>query len=100
MIPADPKHCLMGILEILPIEDIPKQAIAIALFQARKMILRHWKSMEHPTLQEWITQMRVTIRLQKLICQNRGKSSKFDKLWAPWLDIPGLAPVDLVYDLF
>lgn len=47
----------IGILDDLPIEDNPKQAIARALFQACKLILRHWKAADPPTVKEWITQM-------------------------------------------
>lgn len=50
------------------------------------------------TPEEWIAQMGATIRLEKFIFQHRGSGDKFDKLWSPWLDVPGLAPVDLVMD--
>lgn len=46
----DPKACVLRILDDHRIEDNPKQAIARALFQARKPILRHWKGTEPPTL--------------------------------------------------
>lgn len=50
----------------------PKQAIARALFQARKLILRHWKSTEPPTVKEWIQQMGSTLRLEKHIYHHVG----------------------------
>lgn len=53
-IQRNPKPCLLGILDDLPIEDFPKQSIARALFQAHKLILRHWKATEPPALREWI----------------------------------------------
>lgn len=64
-IPLDPKLCILCILDDLPVEDDPKQAITRALFQARKLILRGWKVTEPPTLKEWVTQMGATLRLEK-----------------------------------
>lgn len=37
----DPKSCLLGILDNIQVEEVTKQAIAWALFQARNIILRH-----------------------------------------------------------
>lgn len=39
-----------------------------------------------------------TIRLEKYIYQHRGSTKNFEKIWDPWLAIPGLAPVDLIID--
>lgn len=77
----NPKQCLLGILDDIPVEDTSRQAIARALFQARKLILRHWKSTDPPTVQEWITQMGDTIRLENFICQHSGcKGKKYGPL--------------------
>lgn len=97
-VPMDSKPCILGILDDLSIEHIPKQAISRALFQARKLILRHWRGTEPPTLQEWITQMGDTLMLEKYIFQHRGRPEKFNTLWSPWLDTPALSPVELVLD--
>ena len=95
-----PKLCLLGIIDDVPEEEASRLAIARALFQARKLILRHWKSTEPlpPTMREWLNQMGDTIRLEKSIYQHRGSVKKFNKFWAPWLDVPGLAPVDLIME--
>lgn len=79
-------------------EDNARQAVARALFQACKLILRHWKATEPPVLKEWIAQMRESIRMEKYVFQHRGRPGKFERLWMPWLDTPGLSPVDLVMD--
>lgn len=63
-----------------------------------RLIHRHWKAVDPPTVTEWIAQIRDTLRLEKFIFQHKGRSGKFDKLWAPWLDTPGLSPVDLALD--
>lgn len=51
-IPTDPKPCLLGILDNLPLEDNLKLPIARALFQARLLIFRIWKATELPTMKE------------------------------------------------
>lgn len=94
----DTKPFLLGIVDDIPTGDDQKQAIARALFQARKLILRHWKAVVPPALREWLAQMGDTLRLEKYIYQHRGRPQKFDKLWSPWLDTPGISPIDLVMD--
>lgn len=98
-VPMDPKPCVLGILDDLQIEDNSEKAIARALFQARQLILRHWKGSDTPTLQEWTTQMADTLPLEKYIFQHQGRPGKFEAIWSPWLDTPGLCPVDLVLDI-
>lgn len=68
----DPKPCIFRTLDDLPIWDNPKQAIAKALFQACKPVLR--KRTEPPTLWEWITQMGDTLRLERYIFQHQESS--------------------------
>lgn len=51
---ADRKPCVLGILDHLLVEDVTNKAIARALFQARKLILRRWKSTDPPSTKEWI----------------------------------------------
>lgn len=92
----DPKLCISGILDGLPIEDNPKQAIPQALFQVR--ILRGWKATEPPILKEWINQMGVTLHLEKYIFQHRGQPDKFEAVWSSLLNTPGLSLVDLILD--
>lgn len=66
-IPIDPRPCLLGILDDPSIEDIHKQAIGRVLFQARRLIFRHWKATECTTLREWMNQIGDTLRLEKYI---------------------------------
>lgn len=66
-VPADPKNCILGILDEFIIEDHSKLAIARALFQTHLLILRHWKTVEPPTLKERIPQMGNTLWLEKYI---------------------------------
>lgn len=93
------KPCILGLLDILPIEDIPKQAIGRALFQAPKQILLHWKDVNPPSLKEWIAQMEDMLCLEKYFFQCRGSLCKFDKSWSSWLHTPGMSPADLILDL-
>lgn len=93
---AHPKLCLLGIMNDVSEEDPSRIGITSALFQARKLILRHWKSEEPPAVREWVKQMGNAIRLEKYIYQHRGSMRKFDKMWTHWLNVPGLAPVILI----
>lgn len=85
----DPKSCLLGILDDIQVEEVTKQAIARALFQARKIILRHWKSIEPPSWKEWVVIMGDTLRLEKCMFQHRGCPNKYQAVWSPWLDSQG-----------
>lgn len=95
-IPTDPKLCVLGVLDSLQLQKFSKEAIAIALFQACRVILTHWKSDTLPTCKEWIVYMGDTLHLEKFIYQQRGCPDKFEKIWVPWLDFPGLSLLDLV----
>lgn len=73
--------------------DIPvREAVARALLQAWRVVLRYWKSTDSPP-QKWIQCIGETLRLEKYIYQHRGNPRKF-----PWLDTPGLSPLELVMD--
>lgn len=56
----------------------------------------HWRSEAPPNTKEWIGNIGRVLRMEKLVYQHRGSAYKFEKLRALWLDVPGLAPVDLV----
>ena len=96
LLPTDPKRCLLLILEELEWEEGTKVAVIRSLFLARKLIMSHWIAEEPPSLKEWINIMGEMLRKEKVIYQHRGCSLKFEKLWGRWLDVPGMAPVDLV----
>ncbi|XP_040184732.1 uncharacterized protein LOC120917483 [Rana temporaria] len=55
--PVDPRVCLLGVLEEHVEEVYTREAVQRALFQARKLIMIHWKSETPPTLREWIDRM-------------------------------------------
>ena len=95
-VPLEPLHCILGVLEGVIEEEGTRVAFARALFQARKLILIHWKSREEPLLKTWVQHMGKTLLMEKFIYQHRGNAGKFLKLWDPWLAIPGLSPLELV----
>lgn len=37
-----------------------------------------------------------TLIFKRYVYQHRGCPGKFEKLWAPWLDTPGLGPMELL----
>lgn len=95
-IPLDPIHCILGVLEDTVPEEMTRIAITRALFQARKLILLGWKSTSPPSVRSWITHMGNTLIMEKHIYQHRGSPNRFERIWAPWLDTPGLSPRELV----
>lgn len=58
----------------------------------------YWKSEALPTVGEWIKSIGNMLRMDSFIYHHRGWTLKYEKLWAPWLDVPGLAPVQLIVD--
>ena len=92
----DPLCCLLGALEGVIEVEATRVAFARALFQARKLILIHWKSREHPSVRTWVQHVGKTLLMEKYIYQHRGNAGKFLKLWDPWLATPGLSPLELV----
>lgn len=45
-IPTDPKPCVLWLVDDIPMDDNPKQAIARALFQARKLDIGRWLTLQ------------------------------------------------------
>lgn len=88
----------MGALEEYDWEVYTREAIHRVLFQARKLIMVHWRSEDPPSIREWIHNIEELLCMEKLIYQHRGSTWKYERLWAPWLATPGLGPVDLVID--
>lgn len=58
----------------------------------------YWKSEDPSTIWEWIHNTGEVLRMEKLIYQHKGSTLIYERLWAPWLDVLGLAPGDLIMD--
>lgn len=52
------------------------------------------------SLKEWEDHMGTSLRQERVIYQHLGCPAIFDKIWRGWLDVPGLAPGDLIMDQF
>lgn len=94
----DPKLCILGITDT-PDPDSPI-AISLArmLFQARKLVAQHWIRPSPPALREYINRMNNVIRLEKAVYSKRKVLHKYEALWGPWLDTPGLPSAILLLD--
>lgn len=93
-----PLTCILGHVEDLAIVDEGKIAVARSLYMARKVIALHWLDPLPPTVKEFEEKVNWLISLEKGINLKRGRTTKFEKIWSPWLDTPGLAPLRLVRD--
>lgn len=60
-IPLDPKPCLLGILDDFQLTVHIKEAVARALFQARRVIPRYWKSTDSPFYKDRVLCMGETL---------------------------------------
>lgn len=97
-LPAEPKICILGLLET-PEADTPIfLAISRMLFQARKLIAYHWLRPSPPTLREYVDRMNHIIRLERGVYLKRKASHKYEAIWGPWLDAPGLPTQVLLQD--
>ena len=73
-------------------------AILRAFFLARKLIARKWLSTIAPTHTEYIASVNDSLMREQLTYKHRGSPRKFENIWDPWLDIPGLVQLRLVHD--
>lgn len=90
-LPLDLRACLLGVIEKQDWEAHTKEAFHRVLFQAREWIMIHWKSEDPPKIREWVKNVGKVLRMEKLIYQHRGCTLKYERLWALWLDVMGLA---------
>lgn len=47
---------------------------------------------------EWVKIVRKVLRMVKIFYPHRGIALKYERLWAQWLDVLRLAPMDLIMD--
>lgn len=97
-LPMDPRFCILNDIETVVQDKHCVTAVTRCLFAARKLVAQRWMASTAPTLVLWIAAVNRVLKLEKYTYQHRGVYAKFEKLWAPWLDVPGLAPLELVRD--
>lgn len=97
-LPMDPRFCILNDLEAVVPDKQHIIAVTRCLFHAGKLVVQRWMASTTPTLDLWVTAMNHVLKLEKYTYQHRGAFTKFEKLWAPWLDAPGLASLDLICD--
>lgn len=87
-LPVSMSVCLLGLVEtILP--TMSERVFAnITFFYARKAIVLHWKKPWSPTLSYWKQLVNNNLPLYRDTYMNRGRPSKYDKVWARWLEKP------------
>lgn len=94
-IDLDPMTCILGYVEDIPVNSDEKLAVSRILYMARKVIAFHWLDSEPPTKQELVNKVNWLLLMERGIYLKRGATKKFEKLWARWLDTPGLASLEL-----
>lgn len=86
----NPKLCVLGITDDLDSETPIMLSVSRLLFQARKLIAQHWIRPTPPALSEYTSRVNNIIRLEKAVYVKRNTYHKFEAIWGPWLDTPGL----------
>ena len=95
---TDPMVCLLGALELPDLSPNGHTAVLRLLYLARKEIAKLWITPRVPTGAQWVKQANSILIREKLTYQHRGALKKFYSMWQPWLDVPGLGPLQLVRD--
>lgn len=86
VVPCDPKHCLLGLVEQMPILRTRKILISLLLYYARKAITMTWKQSSPPSVKFWKSLVNASLPLYKATYLSRGCPQKFDKVWSCWVD--------------
>ena len=87
-LPVSMSVCLLGLVEdITPIET-ERIFINTTLFYARKSIALYWKKTHPPTPLYWKQLINNNLQLYRDTYRNRDRPSKYDNVWAKWLDKP------------
>lgn len=92
----DPLMCALGFLDEEVFPPTVRIPLSILLFLSRKCIASKCLSPIPPTLEECQSQINSTSLKVHHIFQQRGRPRRFEKLWDPWLQTPGSAPLTLV----
>lgn len=91
-----PLTCILGFLDEELFIPHAQTVLSRLLYLAHKFILLNWIAPLPPTLKEWHIQVNTTLLRERHILKSRGTPFKFNKLWDPWLQVMGLAPIALV----
>ena len=87
-IPLNVKLCVLGIYPV-GFTQTAKQTklLDFGLLQARRAIALQWKSMDAPSMKQWIKELSECIGLERLTYIVKGKRKEFVYLWEPYMNI-------------
>lgn len=86
----DPKICILGVLDTVDSDSPLMLSLSRMLFQARKLIAQHWIRPTPPSRGEYVSRLNNVIRLERAVYLKRKVPHKYEAIWGPWLDVPGL----------
>ena len=69
-----------------------QRVIAFFSLLARRAILFKWKDSNPPTNNQWIRDVMLNIKLEKIRCTLNGSVNKFHKMWDPFIQYVNLLP--------
>lgn len=62
-----------------------QQSLCFGAILAKRLILRHWKSDNVPSIEMWMRELSEALCMEKLRYKNAGRQAIFDKVWEPVL---------------
>lgn len=74
------------LLSILPgsYKNIKKGLLRHWVIAARLVILRHWRSTQSPSVNEWVVEMDHTEKMETLLAYELDILEKCRQIWVPW----------------
>lgn len=92
-----PKLCILGLIDEIVSPQPRYLGVSRMLFQARKLLAFHWIDPSPPTVTEYIKRMNHILRLEEGVYKKRNALHKFERIWGPWLESPGLPSGPLLH---
>lgn len=90
----EPKLFLLGIYQAnFNIRKKHRLFLDIALLLAKRVIAMAWKEVDRPRIDKWLSELVVTLPLEKITYAIKGKQPIFENIWGPFKDF--LANKDL-----
>lgn len=86
----DLKLCFLGYMEFEFVPPAIQIVVRQCLFHSHKSRAQKWLSSLTPSYSEWLKALNSTLVGEKLTYARRRCVMKFNTLWKPWIDAPGL----------
>ena len=81
-IPLDPEICILGLIpETLALRTHESKLLNLCLIHAKRVIARHWKSVNCPSYNMWIKELSSCLSIERLTYTIKQKGHIFHNIW-------------------